>query len=824
MLMKKERPDAAYQAISRPLAEMIPWMSLLTDDLVLNKDGSLLACFEFESMDVEGLEALEVNTLSERVEIAMRNMDAQMTLWWRVERRSYDAYIDDGPISNEAANAVDKAWRKTFKSKNFYRNTHFLSVVVKPSKGTGRFFDTFGRLSAQGMSAAKAVIETLKISFRGNDQFVYEAEEIAQTAMHFQARIDQFWATLNLIKPKRLTGDALLAFLHRTTSPTNEQSSVKIDPYNEYLDTMLGDAPIEVHRSHLQFGGNQPCCAVGGSIKGWPSYTQPGIMDALLRADAEFTLTYAYRIIDNEEAKKYIIDLRRHNENFSKSLFTYLKENLMSQEVGSVDNTRMVAYEEADDALTELGQNGAAGFLLTSLLAYGKDRDEAERGYAACMKILQKEGFIVLRENIHLLSAWSSSLPGQFDDAVRWVFVSGANHSDIAPLRGIRIGSPYNAYLSQQRQKKSPALSIFDTEFMTPYFFSFHESDLPHALVVGPSRSGKSIFNNFLISQWLRYDPCQVFIFDKDLTCRIPTYMHGGRHLWMGREKVTINPFASVESESDKQWLSNWVEGLIEARSYQIKAEDAKSIWQAIEQVFHSSNTHRRLSTLEVMLPKHLANELQMWVGTGQKSSFFDHDEDAFTLSSFTTMEMGGMFDDPIAARAFLDYAFHKIQKRLDGRPTLIYIEEAWFMLEDEKFAHKVNDWLRTLAKKNAMLLMTTQSLEEIARSHAFIAMVDNIPNRIFLSNPNARASEELYCKRFGLNSVQLERIRTATPKREYYISTPKMSRMVDAQFPPEILAYLRSDAHAQKIFDETRELFKDNWKEAYYERIKGNK
>lgn len=818
-----ERTDDHYQQISRPLAELIPWMSMLTNDLVLCKDGSLVACMEFEAMDLEGAETLDVNTLSERLEMAMRALDAKTTLWWTIDRRKTQDYVEGDAIENPTAAEIDRLWEKSFRSTSHYKNRHYLSIVVRPEVGTGRFFETYGRLATQGLKPAKALVESIKISLRSKDRFIYDAEEIAKLAMELESRIDQFWATLPGVKGSRLEGSRLLGFLHRLVSPGSDQEDVKIDPEAAYLDTMLGDAPVDIHGKHLTFHGNHIRHGVSSSIKNWPSETQPGILDVLLRADAEFTLTLAYRVIDNEQAKKYIADLRRHNANFSKSIFAYAKETLLNKESGNVDNTRLVSFHEADDAMTDLGMNGAAGYLLANLMVYGETREAAEAGYNACMKIMQAEGFLMMRESLHILSAWAGSFPGNFDDPVRWVFVSGANHADLAPLRGLRTGNPINPYLTQQRQRKTPALTVFDTEFKTPFFFSFHESDLPHALVIGPSRSGKSIFNTFLMSQWLRYAPCQVFVFDKDLTCRIPTYMHGGTHLWLGKEKVKINPLAGIESEADMAWLSKWVESMVTSQGYELTADDSKDIWQAIKQAFHPGTSNRRLSTLSVLLPSHLARQIQAWVGTGQKAGYFDHDKDAFQLSDFTTMEMNSLFEDPIAARLFLDYAFHKIQKRLDGRPTLIYIEEAWFMLEDERFAFKVNDWLRTLAKKNAMLLLATQSLEELSKSSAFVAMVDNIPNRIFLSNPNARASADLYIKRFGLNEVQLERIRTAIPKRQYYVSTPTMSRMVEARFPPGILAFLRSDAHAQKVFDETRQLFPDKWMDVYYDRIKEN-
>jgi hypothetical protein len=48
-------------------------------------------------------------------------------------------------------------------------------------------------------------------------------------------------------------------------------------------------------------------------------------------------------------------------------------------------------------------------------------------------------------------------------------------------------------------------------------------------------------------------------------------------------------------------------------------------------------------------------------------------------------------------------YLFHRIDQRLDGRPTLIILDEAWVMLSDSSFGAKIEEWLRTLRKKNVM-------------------------------------------------------------------------------------------------------------------------
>ncbi|MFD2274196.1 hypothetical protein ACFS07_32855 [Undibacterium arcticum] len=58
-----------------------------------------------------------------------------------------------------------------------------------------------------------------------------------------------------------------------------------------------------------------------------------------------------------------------------------------------------------------------------------------------------------------------------------------------------------------------------------------------------------------------------------------------------------------------------------------------------------------------------------------------------------------------------------------------------------------------------------------------------------------------MYETKFQLNGAQIDRIATAIPKQQYYIVTPKLSRMVNAKFPKEIMACTAADERSKSIF-----------------------
>ena len=477
------------------------------------------------------------------------------------------------------------------------------------------------------------------------------------------------------------------------------------------------------------------------------------------------------------------------------------------------------------------------------VLARGRDAADLDETLRDAAGRLRRLGYPVIRERLNLLAAFSVSIPGQWAMSPRWFFVSGANLADLAPIRSCPAGSPSNAHLSEQCGHLQPALALLPTDARTPFHFDLHVGDVGHALVLGPSGSGKSVLMNFLLAQGRKYPGSKVFIFDKDHSCRIPTLLQGGLHVdaGSGHQPLRVNPLERLCDPAEREWLAGWLELLLTARGHAMGSDDDRALREALDLLSAQPPGAWRLRSLVPLLPGRLAGELEAWVGDGALARYFDHagngwpasggsgehlqaDQDpAVHPSEFTCIEIGRLFATPRVAGAFLDYAFRRVERSLDGSPTLIYVEEAWFMMSEPLFCQRLNDWLRTMRKRNAAVVLATQSLEEIHASPIFASVVDNIPTRIYLANPNAAAHARLYLERFGLNAAQLDRIRHACPKRDYYLTQPGRSRLASIMFPPRLLAALRSDPRAQAAFERHRAGAAPGWQQDYLDELAGH-
>jgi type IV secretion system protein VirB4 len=166
-----------------------------------------------------------------------------------------------------------------------------------------------------------------------------------------------------------------------------------------------------------------------------------------------------------------------------------------------------------------------------------------------------------------------------------------------------------------------------------------------------------------------------------------------------------------------------------------------------------------------------------------------------------------------------LTYLFRRLEKRFDGAPTLMILDEAWLYLTESLFAAKIREWLKVLRKKNVAVIFATQSLSDIADSAIAPAIIENCPTRIFL--PNANAMEERTRKvyeSFGLNERQLQILQQSIPKKDYYYQSREGNRLFELGLGPLALSFCAAGSpqdHA-RIDQVLREQGRANFATAY--------
>ena len=153
--------------------------------------------------------------------------------------------------------------------------------------------------------------------------------------------------------------------------------------------------------------------------------------------------------------------------------------------------------------------------------------------------------------------------------------------------------------------------------------------------------------------------------------------------------------------------------------------------------------------------------------------------------------EMEHLMHSRSALLPVLTYLFRRLEKRFDGSPTLMILDEAWLYLTESLFAAKIREWLKVLRKKNVAVIFATQSLSDIADSAIAPAIIENCPTRIFLPNGNAleERTRKVY-ESFGLNERQLQILQQSIPKRDYYYQSREGNRLFELGLGELALAF----------------------------------
>ena len=107
--------------------EVLPWFGMITDELVLCHDGSLITGFEYEGTDIEGVDDDRLNHSIELLQNAMRQLNDRITVWFVQERRNEPSY-EYAKYPNRVSAMIDAEWGHSMESFTNARLRHTVYV------------------------------------------------------------------------------------------------------------------------------------------------------------------------------------------------------------------------------------------------------------------------------------------------------------------------------------------------------------------------------------------------------------------------------------------------------------------------------------------------------------------------------------------------------------------------------------------------------------------------------------------------------------------------------------------------------------------------
>lgn len=785
---------AEYRRSSTRLADFLPWAALVDAGIVLNKDGSFQRTARFRGPDLDSAVAAELVAVAGRLNNALRRLGSGWAVFVEAQRHSAGVYPPD-TFPDVASALVDAERRAQFEEEGaHYDSSYYLTFTyLPPAEDAARA----ERLLYEGSSRTPSA----------------DAREVLSG---FADRTDRVLQLVEGFMPECawLGDEETLTYLHSTISIKRHR--VRVPEIPMYLDALLADQPLT--------GGLEPMLGAAHlrvlTVVGFPTVTTPGILDDLNRLAFPYRWSTRAIMLDKTDATKLLTKIRRQWFAKRKSIAAILKEVMTNEASSLLDTDAHNKAMDADAALQELGsdQIGEA-FVTACVTVWGKDARSADERLRLVEKVIQGRDFTCMIETVNAVEAWLGSLPGQAYANVRQPPISTLNLAHMIPLSAVWSGE------ARDHHFKAPPLFFGKTEGSTPFRFALHVGDVGHTLVVGPTGAGKSVLLALMALQFRRYPQSQVFAFDFGGSIRAAALAMGGDWHDLGgalsqdaSEPVALQPLAWIDDTAERAWATDWVASILAREKIEITPEAKDHLWSALTSLASARLPERTLTGLSVLLQSTtLKRALQPYCG-GPYGRLLDAEFERIGEASVQAFETEGLIGTG-AAPAVLAYLFHRIGDRLDGRPTLMIVDEGWLALDDADFAGQLREWLKTLRKKNASVVFATQSLSDIDGSDIAPAIIESCPTRLLL--PNERAIEPqitaIY-RRFGLNDRQIELLSRATPKRDYYCQSRRGNRMFELGLGEVALAFAAASSKTDQaaidrlLTEHGREAFVPAW------------
>ncbi|MGL4768580.1 MAG: hypothetical protein ACRCV6_10965 [Formosimonas sp.] len=233
------------------------------------------------------------------------------------------------------------------------------------------------------------------------------------------------------------------------------------------------------------------------SIKEYPEGTFPGVLNGLKFLDFEYVLTHSFTPVSRHDALK-----------------TLERTRGMMISSGDKSYTQIGELEVAMDQLSS--GNFVLGSYHFSLAIYAASQDELSQQLAMTRAELSNAGFVSVKEDLAIASAFYAQLPANWQYRTRLANVSSLNFLGLSPLHNFAGGKKSN-------NPWGDSVTVLQTTNGQPYYFNFHatspgensfgEKAIANTMVIGKSGTGKTALINFLLSQVQKFDPKPTIFF-----------------------------------------------------------------------------------------------------------------------------------------------------------------------------------------------------------------------------------------------------------------------------------------------------------------------
>ena len=735
----------------------------------LTKSGELVTFLKVIAADAECLESMQLDQIVRRFGSAMRVFDERYRIYQYLIKRDYGQIPHEDPdhpvVRQAIADRINDLERK-----GLYRLEIFYAIVHEGLRPAGNLLNRLRAWIADPVGALRSALLTERKITLLEEDLDRARHELGHKVQNFAAQLRDFVALTELNKK-----DAF-RFVRGLLNYAPHKAEIPGLAFNQYVDFQACGSVLECHRDHLRLDDDFVQVL---TLKEPPAQTHAHLLKGLQDLPAQFVAVSEWKRAGHHAMRRLIQSKRRHFYNSKASLMNYLGSTDAKPQDMLIDDSALGLVNELGASLEEIEvKGGFLGEFSLSIVLYDQDHLRLRRSVAECLKVSAAIDAQLTEERYNLLNAYLATLPGNHAFNLRKMWITNANYADFAFLFAPDTGELRNTHLGTEY------LAIFETNHRTPYFFNLHHSDIAHTFMLGATGSGKSFTLVFILTHLEKFSPF-TYIFDLGGSYQELTQRLGGTYVRLGTTDSAprINPFSLPLTAENLQFQCSLVRVLAESSGYMLTGADQRELYDQIENLYAVEPGQRRLLTLANILPRNLRQALGKWVQGGQYGNVFDNVEDTLTLARFQTFDFEGMDQVPQLLEPLLFYVLHRSQsvihnEKQAGRFKVFVIDEAWRFLRNPVIRGYVQEALKTWRKKNAGMILATQSGDDLLRSEMLPVIVESCATQLYLANPGMDLAA--YRQAFHLSETEADVIASLIPKRQILLKRPNFAKVLN--------------------------------------------
>jgi type IV secretion/conjugal transfer VirB4 family ATPase len=740
----------------------------------LTKSGDIGVVLELSGVDYECLGTSAVDTLTKRLESALRLFDENYRVYQFLFKRNRQAIphsfcgkpVVDAAIRDRVAYFAEKS--ESLFSLSIYfvilcpalaARRSLAGTLLEFPGNPGRFW---AELAARFFTTSSVRLDAIAM---GNAE-----SALRRKVESFRTQVSDF------VRVRLLEKQEAFRMLKRTLNFDPLKLDAAKLKHDTFLDYYLSESHLECHRTCLRMDDYFVKVL---TLKEPSAHTFPLLLKGLLGVSANYHVVTEWKKEEPGKTRRTIQAKRRHFHNTKRSFVSQVNLNDSAPNDLLLDNSKESQVRELGKGIEEIELHGNyfGQFSLTVVL-YDRDLAAVERATAEFYKVFSVHDAQLYDERFNLLNAFLAAVPGNHAFNLRYLYLLNTNYADLSFLFTLDSGETHNAHLRQEY------LAVLETSHGTPYFLNLHYRDTAHSMILGRSGSGKSFLLNFLITNLQKYDP-YTFIFDVGGSFESLMRLFGGSYLRLGLESAdfTINPFCLPPTKANLDFLTLFLKVLLGNNLGALDPETDRELYEQVENLYSLDPALRTLDVLGNTLPRPIAYALAKWMRGGQFGFLFDNPQDTISFSRFQCFDFQQISRYPELLEPLLFYILHRANEVIANREIsstfkAFFIDEAWVFLRNASIQRYITEALKTWRKHNAAMILSTQSLDELKRSELLDIIVESCATKMFLANPDM--DQDLYRRQFHLNDTEVNLISSLIPKQQFLLKTPELAKVAN--------------------------------------------